>query len=137
MPVSQATNYLGCDVNKLLAASACLQWCVSEEERLALEIYVRCAELAVDDTDFTVAGGATALLAAAKAWVGNGVLNCTNRQAIALYIDVVNAANEGANMSLTTPSFPAEAMQFRSLDPETKRNLLLYLKCRLNAIDEP
>jgi hypothetical protein len=136
MPVTPTTNYLGCDVNQLLKASACLQWCVSEEDRLALELYVRCAELAVDSDDYTALGTAK-LLSDAKAWIGNGTLNPTNRQAIALYIDVLNAVNEGANMSLTTPRFPAQAMQFRSLDSATKRNLLLYLKCRLNSIDEP
>lgn len=132
----QLPNYLGCDVNQLLAASSCLQWCVNEEERLALEIYIRCTELAVDDTDYIAAGSAQ-LLSDAKAWIGPQTLNCTNRQAIALYIDVMNAINEGAVLNLPKPSFPQEAMQFRSLDPETKRNLLLYLKCRLNSIDEP
>jgi hypothetical protein len=137
MPVSPAANYLGCDVNKLLAASSCLQWCVSEEEQLALEIYVKTTELAVDSDDYTIVGGTSKLLSDAKAWIGNGVLNPTNRKAIALYIDLVNAVNEGANLSLTTPSFPVHAMKYLQMDPETKRNLLLYLKCRLNSIDEP
>lgn len=137
MPVEQPSNYLGCDLNKLLAASACLQWCISEEDRMALEIYVRCAELAVDDTNYIAPGGVTQLLADAKQWVGKGTLNCTNRQAVALYIDLVNAINEGAALTVPKPQMPQEAMCFRCLDPETKRNLILYLKCRLNSIDEP
>lgn len=132
------TDYKSCDVNELLKDSVCFQWCASEEEMVAVDLVVRAAELAaVGGTDYTGTGGLTTLLNDAKAWVGNGTLNGTNRYALEAYIDWLNAVNNGASPSLTAGSLLTMAMQFRSLDPATKRNLALFLKCRLNSLDQP
>lgn len=138
MPVDTNPKYLGCDINQLAAASACLyRLCADEETRLAIDLYLRISELAIDSDDYSGKAGLLALTIAAKGWIGNGTLNANKRQAIATFIDWQNAIIEGYPVPTAVNDLFAKVSCYRCLDPETKRNLLLYLKCRLNQIDEP
>ena len=123
-----------CDLNTLLANSRCfLENCLSEEEREAIELYVRVQNLAA-------AGGAdyrtdlTALQNAAKEWQ---VLFCTQRKAISLYIDIQNSIANGASFDQDVNSLKAAAKCYECLGKEWKKNLLEFLKCAINSLGEP
>lgn len=130
-----AGEYLNCDPNELLKAAACFQWCISEEELFAADLYVRILDLqALNIKDYTGKDGLATLLADAKCFLMCSGLNQLSRKAVSLYIDVQNAIADGA----TVPAGEVKAALacYRCLDPETKRNLLLYLKCIANAQGE-
>lgn len=133
-----AANYESCNLNALLKDSSCLQLCFGEESLLAFDLVVRIAALADEgSTNYTGAGGLTKLLSDARAWVANGQLNKNSRAAIASFIDWQNALEEGGTVPTTVNGVMKLSAGYRALDPETKRNLILYLKCRLNSLDEP
>lgn len=130
-----AGEYHNCDLNELLQASKCFQWCVSEEELVAADLYVRILDLqALNIVDYTGKDGLAALMAAAKCWVACTGLNAMSRKAIGLYLDVQNAIDDGA--TVPADEVKAAIACYRCLDPETKRNLILYLKCLANAQGE-
>lgn len=131
-----AGDYKSCNINELLAASTCFQWCVEDEDREAVKLFIRILDLAVvaGGEDYRGKDGLAALLLAAKSWLGPLTLNAANREAVAIYLDLQNAIADGA--TAPTDEVLAAIGCYRCLDPETKRNLLLYLKCRLNSLGE-
>lgn len=141
MPAPNAA-FLGCDINKLLSKSSCfLNGCIGEEGRAAVDLYLRIASLAsYGGTDYSnglsAVNGLGKLLVDSKAWNGVNILNPTNRQAVALYIDYLDAVANGVT-ALSTNALIAKGQSYRRLDASTKRNLLVFLKCQLNALDQP
>lgn len=135
-----AADYKSCDPAKLAAAAYPFQSALNEEERLAVELVMRAAELkAVGGTDYT--GGLAGVNKAsvdAKGFTGSQGFEQPDRQAIALYIDLQNAIFNGASTLPTTPSgLRALAQCWMCKDTNTKRNLLLFFKCKLNSLDQP
>ena len=134
-----AANYQN-DINSLIAAARCATQCFSEEEVLAIELYVRSMELAgvAGQPDYTGKAGVAKLVQDAKAW-NSQVLNCATRQSVALYIDVQNAAT--VNPALDTGAGSSNTMKaastcFQCIPYEQKKNYLLYLKWRLNKLGD-
>lgn len=138
MPTPSAA-FLGCDINKLLSKSSCfLNGCLSEEGRVAVDLYLRIASLAAyGGTDYSNGlTGLGQLLIDSKAWNGVNILNPVNRQAVTLYIDYLDALNNGVT-ALSANALISKGQTYRRLDPNTRRNLLVFLKCQLNALDQP
>lgn len=133
--VNTTPDYQG-SLNALKSASACfLPQCLGEEDRLAIEIIVRMRELAV------VPGGTNYNLAtlevAAKQWLHS--LSKDERQALSLYLDLQNAMTEGAQFPYGTSinGLKRDAKCALCLGTEAKRNLILFLKWKLNTLNEP
>ena len=135
-------DYKSCNAAALIAAASCLWSCFSEEEILAIELYVRAKDLAINGgPDYTGASGIALLVKDAKGW-NNQVLDCAKRQGVALYIDLQNVIESATEAAVTPPPSTASGLKplsscYQCLPYEQKKNLLLYLKCRLNALDEP
>jgi hypothetical protein len=111
--------------------------CMGEQDRLAIEIYLRMKELAV------APGGVNYNLKSAKVaaaqWLQS--LSRDERQAIGLYIDWQNAIYNGAQLTAaeqtSANALRISARMGEGLGAELQRNLLLFLKWKLNSLDEP
>ena len=124
---------LNCDVDALVHASfKFLEPNISEQEREAIEIYLRVKNL-------QASGGANytdldTLLTAAKRFQ---VLVLLQRKAIDLYIDEQNAIANGASINTDINSLQTQAKCYLCLPQETKKQVLLFLKCAINALGKP
>jgi hypothetical protein len=138
-PPAAARAVAASALNALVAASTCFTTCRMEEGRLAIDLYVRSMELAgvSGQPNYTGVKGLAQLRQDASAW-NSQVLNPALREAIALYLDIQNAVAVNAAFTGTGLNALSTASNcFACLDHETKKNLLLYLKWRLNSIGEP
>jgi hypothetical protein len=131
MPADYKSN-----LNALKVASTCfLPQCLGGEDRLAIQLHIRMKNLAV------VAGGVNyslkTLESAAAQWLHN--LSEDERQSVALYLDLQNAIGAGAQFTSGTGinGLKKDAKCIACLGIEAKRNLLLYLKWKLNTLGEP
>jgi hypothetical protein len=136
MPANYLTN-----LNDILVASRCSLNCLKEEERLAMDLYLRALELAgnVGQPNYTGAAGLAQLLQDAKAW-NSQVLNCATRDAVSFFLDYQNAISVNPATPVGAGAFntiKAASTCFSCLPWETKKNLALYLKWRLNTLAEP
>lgn len=136
MPADYKTS-----LNELMIAAHCNYLCFSEEERVAVDLLIRAYELAgiAGQPNYVGKTGVALLVQDAKTWT-NQVLNMASREAIAMYIDHENAVAVNA----ATPSGPgatntlkAQSTCYQCIPYEQKKNLLLYLKWRLNKLSEP
>jgi hypothetical protein len=123
-----------CDPNVLLTQAKCfLPACIGPDDREAIEIYVRVAELAaVGGTDYRT--NLAKLLVDAKGWQA---LVEDHRRAVTLWIDVLNATNNGATIATDINSLRTGSKCYLCLGWETKKALKLFLKCQLNKLDQP
>jgi hypothetical protein len=123
---------INCDVPTLVAAStAFLEPNMGESERDAIDLYIRVANLAAaSGADYT--GDINALLTAAAGWK---VLDCNQRKAISLYIDMQNAVNNGAILSQATVLENFRCYQ--CIGTETRKQVLEFLKCAINNLGKP
>lgn len=130
--------FKGCDINQLLTDSKCISGhCVSGAEWDAVDIAVRVANLAAlaaseGGEDYT--GDLTRLLTDARSWMA---LNCGTRKQVDLWMDIINAMAHGAPEPVDLDTFLASVSCYRCLGYETRKNLLLYLKCRINSLTWP
>ena len=137
-----AYDYKSCNPAALIAAASCFSTCWQEEELLAVELYIRAKDLAINGgPDYTGVAGIAKLVQDAKGW-SNQVFDKSKRQAVALYIDLQNAIESASETSVTPPPSTAKGLKplascYACLSHEQKKNYLLYLKCQLNALDEP
>lgn len=134
-----AADYKNCNPTLLSSASYVFQSALNEEERLAVELVMRAAELkALGGPDYTGgAAGVSKVSQDASAWIGTQGFEQPDRQAIALYIDLQNAIFNGASLPTTPTGLRALAQCWMCKDTNTKRNLLLFFKCKLNSLDQP
>jgi hypothetical protein len=129
-----AANYT-CDANQLITNAACFRdGCMGKDERDSIDVYLRVANLAA------AAGGANyltdlnGLLQAAKLFQ---IFYASDRDAIELWIDMQNAVFNGAIINETPSSLAAKAKCYLCLGRETRKNVLTFLKCALNTLDQP
>jgi hypothetical protein len=125
---------INCDLNTLLAASKCLQeTCTAEEERFAIDLLARVTELAAaGGTDYRT--NLTKLQNDAKQFQ---VLFKSQREAIALYIDLQNVVAVSPSFNTEINALKAAAKCYECLGHEWKKNLMLFLKCQLNSLGRP
>jgi hypothetical protein len=120
-----------CDVKSLLANSKCFEeTCMGEEERDAVELYLRVEELAAYGGP-NYRSNLTALGIAGKQYQ---ILSKNQRQAIALATDLANTVANGSTIKQSVAALKAGAKCYECIPKETRRNLLLFLKCSLNSI---
>ena len=131
-----AANYQSCDLNALLTASTCFWSCLKEEEILAVELYVRIMEFAGLGTDYTGKAGLLRLQQDSGAW-NSQVLDPIKRQGVALYIDQQNAINNNAATISDAKAAKAASACYSCIPFESKKNLLLFLKCKMNSVNKP
>lgn len=136
-----SANYENCNLNRLLTDAACFtdRAGIFEDNREAIAVYLaEEALIAVGGTNYTGAGGFANLLADAASWVATPlVITCDQRQAVALQIDLENAIGDGATFSANINDLKANSCHALSLGKETRRNLLLFLKCQINKTGKP
>ena len=127
-------NNFSCDVNYLLAQSACfMDSCMGEADRDAIELAIRVQNLkASGGADYTT--DIHGLLVAAKTFQP---LACHQRKAISLWIDLQNALDNGAVFAHDVNSLKALAKCYECIPMETKKNTLEYLKCSINSLGKP
>lgn len=125
------------NLNELKAASACyLPQCLGEADRLALEVIVAMKDLAVvpNGVNYSV----PALMSAASLWIHQ--LSKAERSAVAFYIDLQNAIDDGAQFANGTGVSglrkDAKCLQASCVGQEELRNLLLFLKWKLNKVGQ-
>jgi hypothetical protein len=132
MPVAD----FSCDLNGLKVASACLSdSCVSVSDRAAIDIYVRVNALkAVGGIDYT--NNLTGLLQDSKLWQKQSE---DTLERIGLYIDILNALEDGAIISADPHALLAKAkcLTGKCLGKEQTRGVLAFLKCQLNTLGTP
>lgn len=126
-------NYT-CDVNALLKDAACfLEWCMSDQQRLAIEIYLRVKNLAASGgTDYS--SDLNKLLQDSKVYQA---LSANQRKAINLWIDMQNAVDNGASINQNVNALAKAAKCYECLGIETKKNVLEFLKCSINTLGKP
>lgn len=125
-----------CDVNTLLRNAKCFkQPCMAEEDREALEIYVRIQALkAAGGKDYTGSAGLRQLQIDGKDYQ---TLFPEQLKAIELYMDMINALNNGAGFSQKVNDMERASTCYECLGHMQKKRLMTYLKCLLNQIDQP
>jgi len=123
-----------CDLNTLLGNSKCfLDPCITDSERESIEMYLRIKNLAAaGGTDYS--SNLTLLLTDAKQWQ---ILECTQRKAISLYIDMQNAITNGAVIDQDINSLKAHAACYQCVGEKTRKNTLEFLKCAINTLGKP
>lgn len=123
-----------CDANDLLNSAKCLMdQCMGQEERDAIDIYLRVQNLAaIGGADYT--DDLNALLQAAKEWQA---LAPNQRKAIDLWIDMQNAIDNGASIDQDPNALAAAAKCYLCLGEDTKKALQSFLKCAINTLGEP
>lgn len=123
-----------CDVATLVALSKCfMDPCLSDDDREAIEIYLRVQNLAaIGGADYT--SDLNALLTDSKQYQ---TLSRIHRSAIALYIDMQNAVDNGASIGQDVNALKAAAKCYECIGDELKKQVLAYLKCQINALGKP
>ena len=125
---------LNCNANALLVASACFASnCLGPDDREAIQLVAMFHELAaVGGTDYV--GNFPQLLKDASSW---SILNEDQRRQIVTYLTVANAIKNGAGMTLNINTLRNQSKCALCLPWEQKKNVQLFLKCSLNALNEP
>lgn len=125
---------LNCDLDALLEASACfLNGCLSQDEREAIEIYLKVLALAeLGGADYSAS--LTALQTAAKEWQ---VLGGAQLDAINTVITRQNAIDNGVSVDTDVDSLKAASKCYLCLPPVRKTELLLFLRCAINSQGAP
>lgn len=123
-----------CDVNTLLANSKCFtEPCISEDEREAIELFVRVENLAaIGGTDYR--NSLTQLQIDAKDWQ---TIFPNQRKAMELFMDVENAIDNGASFSTNINDLKNSARCYECLGHEQKKRLMSFLKCAINTLGKP
>lgn len=125
---------LDCDLDALLEASACfINGCLSQDERDAIEIHLKVLALeAVGGADYT--SDLTALLEAAKEWQ---VLGGVQMQGVNTVITRQNAIDNGVTADTDADTLKEASKCYLCVPPAIKKQLLLFLKCAINAQGAP
>ena len=131
MPADYKTN-----LNDLLKASSCFWSCWKEEEMLAVALYLKIMELAGISTDYTGKTGLLTLQNDSKAW-NSQVIDPSRRMGVALYLDQQAAIDNNAATAVTANDLKKAATCYSCIPYEQKKNLLLFLKWKLNTLDQP
>lgn len=123
-----------CDVDSLLDSSRCFtEPCISEEERDAIDIYVRMQALvAAGGTNYL--NDLTQLQIDAKQWQ---TIFKNQRDAMELYMDIQGAISNGASFSTAINDLKAASKCILCLGEEQKKRLKSFLKCAVFALGEP
>ena len=130
MPAQQ----FSCDLNTLLTESVgFLQPAMGESEIEGIDLYLRVANLAASGGANYV-GDVTALTQAAAAWQR---LSQVERKAIALFIDLQDAVDDGAVVSQTPNTLKIASTCYACLPKDVRKNTLLFLKCALSQLGKP
>jgi hypothetical protein len=135
-----SANYQGCNLNRLLTDGACFRdgAGIFEDNREAIDVYLRERALAAAGGPDYVAAGFNVLLADAASWIAPTlIMTCDQRQAVALQIDLENAIFDGATFPTDINSLKASSRHALSLGKEQRRNLMLYLRCQINSRGKP
>jgi len=125
-----AGDYHSCDINDILAASKCLKPpCQSGFMADALMIGVEVADLAaLGGTDYT--DDLNQLLTDAREWA---ILNNKLRDVVELYLAIQRALDDGATTPEDLTEFLTTVECYQCLGHETRKNLILYLRCQIDA----
>lgn len=123
-----------CDPNQLAIQAACFSAnCLGPDDREAIDIHARVRELAaIGGTSYI--GHLPQLLVDAKSW---SRLDEDTRRTITLLLDIDNAINKGASFPTDINSLRRDSRCYLCLPWEQKKNVKLFLKCRLNLLGQP
>lgn len=125
-----------CNVNGLLKAATCFQdKCMSEGDRKAIMIYARIKNLAaIGGTDYSA--NLQQLMIDSATWRKRAE---DELKAIAVYIALENAIQDGATINLNVNSLAAAAkcLGAKCLGKEDQNGILAFLGCSINTIDKP
>ena len=129
-------NTFSCDVNGLLQASSCfMDKCMSDGDRKAIMIYARIKNLAaLGGTDYSA--NLAGLMQDSATWRKRAE---DELRAIAVYITLENAINDGAsiNLNVNSLSTAAKCLKVSCLGKEDQNGLLAYLGCAINTQVKP
>jgi len=125
-----------CNVNGLLRAATCFQdKCMSEGDRKAIMIYARIKNLAaIGGTDYS--SNLKQLMIDSATWRKRAE---DELRAIAVYIALENAINDGASINLNVNSLmtAAKCVKGQCLGKENQNGILAYLGCAINTSIKP
>lgn len=125
-----------CDVNGLLKAATCFtDRCMGEPDRKAIMIYARIKNLAaLGGTDYSA--NLKQLMIDSATWRKRAE---DELRAIAVYIALENAIQDGASINLNANSLStaAKCLKAQCLGKEDQNAILMYLGCLINRVDKP
>ena len=129
-------NTFSCNVNGLLKAATCFQdKCMSDPDRKAIMIYARIKNLAaLGGTDYSA--NLKQLMIDSATWRKRAE---DELRAIAVYITLENAINDGAsiNLNVNSLSTAAKCLGAKCLGKEDQNGILAFLGCAINTQDKP
>lgn len=131
-----AGPFYSCNAGSILADIACFEdGCTSEQEREALDVYLRILNLkAIGGTDYSANFKQLMIDAAQLKWL---TLRCSQRKAIDLWMTMQNASDNGAVFDQNINAMKAGAKCYVCLGMEDLKNLQKYLACLINTRGEP
>lgn len=129
-----ATPNYTCDPNTLIVNAKCFRdLCMGKDERDSIDLYLRAANLAaVGGADYRT--NINAMLTAGKKFQ---IFQASDRDAIELWIDMQNAIYNGAIINQSVSQLARSAKCFLCLGRETRKNMMTFMKCSLNTLDQP
>lgn len=129
-------NTFSCEVNGLLKAATCFtDKCMSQPDRDAITIYARIKNLAaIGGTDYS--SNLAQLMIDSATWRKRAQ---DELRAIAVYIALENAINDGASINLNVNSLmtAAKCLRVQCLGKEDMHGILAYLGCQINTSIKP
>ena len=129
-------NTFTCDVNALAVLSACFaDKCMSDGDRKAVMIYARIKNLAaLGGTDYS--SNLKQLMIDSANWRKRAE---DTLRAIAVYITIQNAVNDGASINTNVNSLAtaAKCLGAMCLGKEDQNGILAYLGCAINTQTKP
>ena len=130
-----STTY-SCDVNTLLKLSACfMDKCMADPDRKAIMIYARIKNLqALGGTNYS--SNLKQLMIDSKNWRRRAE---DELRAIAVYMTIENAINDGASINLNPNSLStaAKCLGAQCLGKEDQNGILAYLGCTITTQTKP
>lgn len=136
-----AANFQNCDINRLMSDAKQFMDTsgVFENDREAIAVYLFVLGLkAAGGADYTVPNGFESLLHDAAGWIAvPRVISADDRQALALQMDLENVITDGGNPPTDMPTLRLNSKKALGLPKETRRNLLMFLKCQINKAGKP
>lgn len=125
-----------CNVNTLLISAACFtDKCMAQPDRDAITIYARIKNLAaIGGTDYS--DNLKQLLIDSATWRKRAE---DELKAIAVYVSLENAINDGANINLNVNSLmtAAKCLRTQCLGKEDLNGVLAFLACSINTNEKP
>ena len=125
-----------CNVNVLGNAASCFKdKCMSEGDRKAIMIYARIKNLAaIGGTDYSA--NLQQLMIDSATWRKRAE---DELRAIAVYIALENAIQDGATINLNVNSLAdaAKCLGAKCLGKEDQNGILAFLGCSINTLSEP